>query len=194
MRKIISTFIKFPFYANLIIGFIVIGGWLSLNHLKKSFFPEISSRLISISVFYPGASPIEMEEGVTSRIEEAVRSIVGIKEITSLSSENSSRVTIEITGQYDIDETLMEVKTLLTEFLHFRLQRSVLLSLNSDQCPEHFFYLYPERMICSHSKNMHIESRMTFSIPALSAKCPCAVHPHRRSLWKFANRTSYVSI
>jgi multidrug efflux pump subunit AcrB len=110
MRKIISTFVKFPFYANLVIAFIVIGGWLSLSNLKKSFFPELSSRIISISVYYPGASPVEMEEGVTTRIEESVRSIVGIKEITSMSSENSSRVTIETTGEYDIDETLMEVK------------------------------------------------------------------------------------
>lgn len=110
MRKLISTFVKFPFYANLVIMFIVITGLISLNNLKKSFFPERTSRFISISVFYPGASPVEMEEGVTSRVEEAIRSIVGIREITSTSSENSARIMIETTGQYDIDETLMEVK------------------------------------------------------------------------------------
>lgn len=110
MRKLISTFVKFPFYANLVITFIVIAGLISLSHMKKSFFPEMTSRYISISVYYPGASPVEMEEGVTSRIEEAIRGIVGIKEITSTSSENSSSVLIETTGQYDIDETLMEVK------------------------------------------------------------------------------------
>jgi multidrug efflux pump subunit AcrB len=110
MRKIVCMFVKYPFYANIIIAFIVIGGLLSLSHMKKSFFPEMTSRFISISVFYPGASPVEMEEGVTSRVEEAVRSVVGIKEITSTSSENASTVMIETTGQYDIDETLMEVK------------------------------------------------------------------------------------
>ncbi|HDQ44967.1 MAG TPA: efflux RND transporter permease subunit [bacterium] len=110
MRKLVTTFVKYPFYANLIIAFILIAGWLSLNNLKKSFFPEIKSRFISISVFYPGASPVEMEEGVTSLIEEAVRGIVGIKEITSTSSENASQVLIETTGRYDIDEILMEVK------------------------------------------------------------------------------------
>ncbi len=110
MQNLIKTFVKFPFYANLVIAFIVIAGLISLNNMKKSFFPEFTSRYISISVFYPGASPVEMEEGVTSRIEEAVRSIVGIKEINSTSSENSSQVLIETTGKYDIDETLMEVK------------------------------------------------------------------------------------
>lgn len=51
-----------------------------------------------------------MEEGITIRVEEAIRGIVGIKEVNSTSSENISRVTITTTGEYDIDETLMEVK------------------------------------------------------------------------------------
>ena len=110
MRRIVSLFVKFPFYANLIIVFLLIAGSISLVSMKKSFFPEVSSRIINISVFYPGASPIEMEEGVASRIEEAVRGIIGIKEITSASSENSTSVRIETTGEYDIDEVLMEVK------------------------------------------------------------------------------------
>ncbi len=110
MRRIISTFVKYPFYANLVILFIVIAGWNSLSNMKKSFFPERTTRFLGVTVYYPGASPVEMEEGVTSRVEEAVRGIVGIKEINSMSRENSSRVTIETTGEYDIDEILMEVK------------------------------------------------------------------------------------
>lgn len=110
MRKIVSEFVKFPFYANLIIVFLLIGGIVSYKSMKKSFFPEVSSRMIYVSVFYPGASPVEMEEGVTSRIEEAVRGLVGIKQITSTSSENSCSVQIETTGTHDIDETLMDVK------------------------------------------------------------------------------------
>ncbi len=51
-----------------------------------------------------------MEEGITVRVEEAVRGIVGIKEIRSTSSENFSSVQIVTTGEYDLDETLMEVK------------------------------------------------------------------------------------
>ena len=79
-------------------------------NMKKSFFPERPSRMLYVSVSYPGASPVEMEEGVTSRIEEAVRAIPGIYELNSTSSENSARVTIEIIPGYDIDEALIEVK------------------------------------------------------------------------------------
>jgi len=110
MKKLVSQFVKFPFYANLIIASLLLAGGISIMTMKKSFFPEVKSRYIYVRVFYPGASPLEMEEGVTTRIEEAIRGIVGIKETTSTSSENMTSVRIETTGEYDIDETLMEVK------------------------------------------------------------------------------------
>ena len=85
MKKLITTFVKYPFYSNLVLAFIVLAGLFSLSSMKKSFFPETKSRDIVVTVSYPGASPKEMEEGITTRIEEAVRGIVGIKEMTSTS-------------------------------------------------------------------------------------------------------------
>ena len=110
MRNLISTFVKYPFYANVIIVVLVIAGSFSLNNMKKSFFPERTTTHIFVNVFYPGASPKEMEESITVRVEESLRGLVGIKEITSTSSENMSSVQIETTGEYDIDETLAEIK------------------------------------------------------------------------------------
>jgi multidrug efflux pump subunit AcrB len=110
MKKTIELFVRFPFYASLILVFLIIVGGMSLYSMKKSFFPESESHYLRVSVSYPGASPVEMEEGVTSRIEEAVRAIPGIYEINSVSSENSSRVTIEIQPNYDVDDALIEIK------------------------------------------------------------------------------------
>lgn len=110
MRQLIKQFVQYPFYANIIIVILLVGGTFGYMTMKKSFFPERTSREITISVFYPGASPEQMEEGITSRIEQAIRGIIGIKEFTSTSSENFSRVLITTTGEYDLDETLMEVK------------------------------------------------------------------------------------
>ncbi len=110
MKKLLTTFVKYPFYANIIIVIVLFAGGLSLMNMKRSFFPETQSRILQISVAYPGASPKEMEEGITTRIEEALRGIVGIKEITSTSSENFSSVRVETTGDFDLDETLIEIK------------------------------------------------------------------------------------
>ncbi|MGQ8335956.1 efflux RND transporter permease subunit [Sunxiuqinia sp. A32] len=110
MKNVVKLFVRFPFYANLIIVFLIIVGGISLYSMKKSFFPERESRYLSVRVFYPGASPVEMEEGITSRIEEAIRGIPGIYEINSTSSENSTSVQIEIDPGQDVDEALIEVK------------------------------------------------------------------------------------
>ena len=110
MKKLISAFVKYPFYANLFIAIILIAGIYSMVNMKKSFFPERKTTTIIVNVAYPGASPKEMEEGVTTRVEEALRGLVGIKEITSTSSENFASIIVETTGKYDIDITLAEVK------------------------------------------------------------------------------------
>ncbi len=110
MRRIVEQFVKYPFYANIFLASLIIGGILAMVSMKMSMFPETTPKNIFVSVAYPGASPKEMEEGITVRVEEAVRGIVGIKEIRSTSSENFSSVQIVTTGEYDLDETLMEVK------------------------------------------------------------------------------------
>lgn len=110
MKKIVRLFVKFPFYANIFIVFVLIVGTISFLNMKKSFFPESSEREIFVTVTYPGASPKEMEEGITLRVEEAIRGIAGIKEVNSTSSENFANIQITTTGEYPIDETLMEVK------------------------------------------------------------------------------------
>ena len=110
MRKLITYFIKYPIYTNAIIIITAIAGLLSLSMMPKSFFPELSPNKIYINVSYPGASPEEMEKGITTKIEEALTGVSGVKQVTSTSSENISNVTIEIYEGIDIDEVLQNVK------------------------------------------------------------------------------------
>ena len=110
MKKLIAYFIKYPIYSNAIIIITAIAGILSLSLMPKSFFPELSPNRIYVNVSYPGASPEEIEEGITTRIEESLNGIEGIENITSTSSENISNVTVEIYEGFNIDEILQNVK------------------------------------------------------------------------------------
>ena len=110
MKKLIAYFIKYPIYSNAIIILTAIAGILSLSLMPKSFFPELSPNKIYVNVSYPGASPEEIEEGITTRIEESLNGIEGIENITSTSSENISNVTVEIYEGFNIDEILQNVK------------------------------------------------------------------------------------
>ncbi len=110
MRSIIEFFVKYPIWANSILFLILIFGTLGFLDIPMSFFPELAPREITVRVSYPGASPEEMEEGITTKIEEALKGITGIEEVTSVSTENTASIEIETRQEYDIDEVLMEVK------------------------------------------------------------------------------------
>lgn len=110
MRKIVEFFVRYPIWANAILAIIIIFGTLGFLSINMSFFPETKPRDISVRVTYPGASPEEMEEGITIKVEEALKSVTGIEEVTSTSSENSASIRIRTLDEYDIDEVLTEVK------------------------------------------------------------------------------------
>lgn len=110
MKKIIEGFIKYGIYSNIVIAVTIILGIVTLVNTRKSFFPERESRDISITVAYPGASPVEVEEGITQRIEEAIENIPGIDEMRSTSSENSVSIRIETLSNFELDEVFTEVK------------------------------------------------------------------------------------
>lgn len=110
MQKIIEYFIKYPVAVNVLMFAFILGGIQGLLRMNSSYFPLLPSENISISVAYPGASPEEMEEGVILKIEDNLRGLVGIDRFTSVSSENSASINIEMEDDYDIDILLADVK------------------------------------------------------------------------------------
>ncbi|MTI32455.1 efflux RND transporter permease subunit [Xanthovirga aplysinae] len=109
-KGLIEQFVRYPILANIIIAFTLLAGIASFLNTKKSFFPLTTPRNITIQVAYPGASPEEMEEGVTLKIEEAIYNIAGIEEINSTSSENFASINILTLKGYDIEEVYTEIK------------------------------------------------------------------------------------
>lgn len=110
MRNFIAFFIKNPIWSNAIILLTVFFGVASMFMMRHSFMPEMDPTKIFIQVSYPGASPEEMEEGVTNRIEEALEGIANVDEINSSSRENFASITLEAIEGTDLNELLQEVK------------------------------------------------------------------------------------
>ena len=110
MNKLVEFFVKHHIWANAIIVLTLIFGGLSFYSMDRAFFPEQEPTTITINTFYPGASPEEMEEGITIKIEEALKGIAEVDELTSNSSENSSLVTILAFEGTNMEELLQEVK------------------------------------------------------------------------------------
>ena len=70
--------VRNPVAVNLLMWSVIAGGLVSAVTLTREFFPAFDTNLITVTVPYPGASPSETEEGICSKVEEAIRSIVGM--------------------------------------------------------------------------------------------------------------------
>ncbi|MFT6941628.1 MAG: multidrug efflux pump subunit AcrB, partial [Cyclobacteriaceae bacterium] len=110
MRKVISYFIKYPVAVNVLMFAIVIFGLIGVSKMKSSFFPLVDSKVINISLTYPGASPFEIEQGIVLKIEDNLKGIAGIDRVLSVSNENIGSITVEIAKGQDVDLILQEVK------------------------------------------------------------------------------------
>jgi multidrug efflux pump subunit AcrB len=94
-RGIVMKFIRNPVAANLLMIVLLVGGAVSASRLQSQVFPTISPRTVTVTVPFPGATPAEVEEGITRRVEEAVLGIDGVKRVSSTASENVGVVVIE---------------------------------------------------------------------------------------------------
>ncbi|WP_420431014.1 efflux RND transporter permease subunit [Hyphobacterium sp.] len=96
--------------ANLLMLVAMVGGVLAYLSMTREVFPTASFSGATVSVAWPGASPQEMEEQVTVRIEEAVSSVDGIETITSTSREGSAFINIEGTRTVDMQTFINEIE------------------------------------------------------------------------------------
>ena len=111
MHGLIAWFARNSVAANLLMVFIIGWGLSALfTRIPLEVFPSFELARVNVSVPFRGATPSEVEEGVTIKVEEVVQDIVGIKQITSTASENSGRVSIEVAKGFDTDKILDEVK------------------------------------------------------------------------------------
>lgn len=99
---LIGWFIRNPVAANLLMVVLLVGGALSAVNLQRQVFPTILPGTVVVTVPFPGATPAEVEEGVTRRVEEAVLGIDGVERVTSTASENVGRVVVETTDFADL--------------------------------------------------------------------------------------------
>ena len=97
--------------ANLLMAVFLVGGLFMAFNIKQEVFPEFALDTVSISVAYPGASPEEVESGIILAVEEAVRDLEGIDEITSTASEGRASVTIEALDGADVTQLWQEIKS-----------------------------------------------------------------------------------
>lgn len=119
MKGIIKQFIRYPVLGNAIFLAIFLFGFLAFKGMKTTFFPELPSHTIFVVASFPGASPEEIEESITLKIEDKLKGVTGIERVTSVSQENSATITVELLQNYDANVLLQEVTNAVDQISSF---------------------------------------------------------------------------
>ncbi|CAM2809877.1 efflux RND transporter permease subunit [Vibrio rarus] len=115
----IRFFARHPTAANLLMLLIFLVGVLSLPSIKRETFPEFSPPYIMATIVYPGASPMEVEESLCVRMEDAVDGLSNIEETTCEALEGSARLTLKLNSSADIGRMLVDVQTQINSINDF---------------------------------------------------------------------------
>ncbi len=118
-KGLVSWFVRNPVAANLLMVLFLLGGALTAATIPTEVFPTLSARSIQVSVTYPGATPGEVEESITRRVEEAVLGLEGVERVRSVASENRGTVTVELRDFVDAQIVKDDVETAVDSLSDF---------------------------------------------------------------------------
>ena len=93
----------------LLLGLIILYGAFSTYTLPKESNPEIEFGIVGITTIYDGASPQDVDNLITDKIEDEIRDISSIKKMSSSSRLGVSSITIELNNGVDIKDTLVDI-------------------------------------------------------------------------------------
>ncbi len=108
--KIAEISIKRPSIVIVVFTALSLLGIMSYFSLNYELLPKFTPGVVSISTIYPGASPSEVENTVTKKIEDAVASMENIKQLEATSFESLSLVIIQLTSEADVDLALNDAQ------------------------------------------------------------------------------------
>jgi len=108
--KLAEISIKRPSLVIVLFTILALGGLFSYSNLGYELIPKFETNVITIATTYPGASPSEVENTVTKKIEDAVSSLENIKKIDSKSYESLSTVSITLTSTADVNISMNDAQ------------------------------------------------------------------------------------
>ncbi len=110
MQKLAEVCVRRPVFATVIILALVVIGLFSYTRLGVDRFPKVDFPVVVVTVREDGASPEDIETNVVDKVEEAVNTINGIDQLSSVSYEGLGQVIVTFQLEKDINIAVQEVR------------------------------------------------------------------------------------
>ena len=102
--------IRNPVFVFIMVLVISIAGFQAYKSIPREAAPDIQIPLLIVSIPFPGSSPEDVESLISNKVEQELKTIKNLKEISSTSSEGVSVLTLEFTSDFDISEARTKVR------------------------------------------------------------------------------------
>jgi len=102
--------IRRPVLATMLSAGVVLFGVIGYRELAVREYPDVDPPVVSVSVILRGANPQVMESAVTDILEEELSSVEGLRTMSSVSSEQSSNVTLEFNLNRPVEDAAQDVR------------------------------------------------------------------------------------
>ncbi len=105
----VAASVKNPWTVLVASLFVTLAGIMAARGLPSQLRPSVEPPEIVVTTSYPGAAPAEVEDQVTRRIEEQLRSVNGLREMLSSSALSRSEITLRFTESVERNAAMIDV-------------------------------------------------------------------------------------
>ena len=105
--NLIRLSIERPIAVIAAVLMILMFGALALQTIPIQLTPDVRRPVLTVTTYWPGAAPAEVEREITNRQEEALKGLDGVTEITSSSQDGRAQVTLEFDVNVNMDRALL---------------------------------------------------------------------------------------
>ncbi|MBL7793865.1 MAG: efflux RND transporter permease subunit [Saprospiraceae bacterium] len=127
-----------PSILVVIFTILMVLGFFSFQQLSYELIPKFSAPLITVATVYPGASPAEVENSVTRKLEDALSSLENIRDIYATSLESYSVILVNFEDGVNVDLLLQDAQRKLNQIqndLPDDAQTPLISKFSSDEIP-----------------------------------------------------------
>jgi multidrug efflux pump subunit AcrB len=114
-RNISAWSIRNPIIPIVLFIGLTLAGVMSFMRMDVQDNPDIEFPVVVATIVQPGAAPTEIETQITQKMESAVRSISGVRSISSNADEGSTTTVVEFEIGEDINQAVNEVKNAIDQ-------------------------------------------------------------------------------
>ncbi|MCG6189469.1 efflux RND transporter permease subunit [Maribellus maritimus] len=145
--SIYKSAVNKPITTLMIFVAVVVMGIFSLINIPIDLYPDMEPPYISVMTSYPGANASDIEANITKVLEDALNSVDKLKEITSVSSDNLSVISLEFEWESNLDEATNDIRDVIDRVfdnLPEGCDRPTIFKFNTSMMPILFYAITAE--------------------------------------------------